>query len=57
MSHFHPRQVQDIANKLVEIASDSALRKELKEKGLERSKVYTWDACSEKTAGALRANL
>jgi glycosyltransferase involved in cell wall biosynthesis len=55
--YFDPRQVQDIADKLVEIASDSALRKELKEKGLERSKVYTWDACSEKTAGALRANL
>lgn len=53
--YFDPLQVEDIAGRLIEIASDTELRSRLREKGLERSRTFTWDSCSKKTAEALRA--
>lgn len=55
--YLDPFDVEDIANKLVSIATDSALRKQLTEKGLDRSRLYRWDFCSTKTADALRTHL
>jgi glycosyltransferase involved in cell wall biosynthesis len=55
--YFDPLDVEDIATKLVTIALDAELRRQLREKGLQHSKLFTWEACSGKTAGALRANL
>ncbi|GGA79892.1 glycosyl transferase [Edaphobacter acidisoli] len=55
--YFDPLDVEDIANKLVRIASDSALRKHLTEKGLGQSRLYRWEFCSTKTADGLRAHL
>jgi glycosyltransferase involved in cell wall biosynthesis len=55
--YFDPMQVDDIADKLVAIASDVNIRKRLKKSGLERSRLFTWHSCSEKTADALRASL
>jgi len=55
--YFNPLQVEDIAEKLVIIAFDATLRQQLKQKGLNRSRTFTWAECSEKTAAALRANL
>ena len=55
--YFNPLQVEDIADKLVTIASNTVLCQQLKTKGLERSRLFTWDSCSRKTADALRANL
>lgn len=55
--YFDPFDVEDIANKLVWIASDPVLRRQLTEKGLERSRLYRWDVCSATTADALRMHL
>jgi glycosyltransferase involved in cell wall biosynthesis len=55
--YFEPLEVQDMADKLVLIASDAALRQQLKEKGLERSRLFTWELCSKQTAEALRSRL
>jgi glycosyltransferase involved in cell wall biosynthesis len=55
--YFNPLETADISAKLIAIASDIGLRQQLKERGLERSRLYTWDSCSKKTAEALRANL
>lgn len=53
--YFDPLQVEDIATRLIEVASNVELCRRLKEKGLERSRFFTWDLCSKKTAEALRA--
>jgi glycosyltransferase involved in cell wall biosynthesis len=55
--YFDPLDVDNFANQLLVIASDEAMREQLREKGLERSKLFTWKSCSQKTAQALRANL
>jgi glycosyltransferase involved in cell wall biosynthesis len=55
--YFNPLEIDDIAAKLIMIGSDDALCRQLKEKGLERSRLYTWDSCATATAEALRANL
>ncbi|MCU1225274.1 MAG: hypothetical protein JWQ42_3367 [Edaphobacter sp.] len=55
--YFNPLQEEDIATKLVMIASDVALCQQLREKGLERSRLYSWDVCANKTVQALRTNL
>jgi glycosyltransferase involved in cell wall biosynthesis len=55
--YFDPRDVDDIANKLIEVASSEGLRRELRKKGLERSRLFNWKLCSAQTAQALRAIL
>ena len=49
--YFDPLEVEDIAAKLVMISSDGELRRQLREKGLKRSKLFTWDTCSGKNRG------
>src|ERR1700734_1152072 len=53
--YFDPLNVGDIAEKLTEIISDSQTRTELRARGLSRSRLLSWDACSRTTAEALRA--
>jgi glycosyltransferase involved in cell wall biosynthesis len=55
--YFNPLDVDDITDKLLMIVSDAALCRQLKEKGLKRSRLYTWNSCSTKTAEALRTAL
>jgi glycosyltransferase involved in cell wall biosynthesis len=55
--YFDPLKVEDIADKLILMASDPALWRQSREKGLRRSKLFTWQSCSEKTVNALRASL
>lgn len=55
--YFDPLDVEDIAARLVQIASEPFLCQQLSEKGLDRSRLYRWDVCSTKTAAALRSNL
>jgi glycosyltransferase involved in cell wall biosynthesis len=43
-----PFDVQDIYKKLVEIVNDSELRDALVRKGLDRSKLFSWDLSAEK---------
>ena len=55
--YFDPLQVEDIADKLLTIATDSRLRAHLIKKGLERSMLFTWELCSTQTSQALRETL
>ena len=55
--YFDPLNVDDIAAKLVEIASDPDKSHQLREDGLQRSRLFTWNTCSETTATALRAHM
>jgi glycosyltransferase involved in cell wall biosynthesis len=55
--YFDPLDVDDIATKLLEIASNEDTSRQLREEGLKRSRLYNWDTCSAITAEALRASL
>ena len=55
--YFDPLNVDDIAAKLVEIASNSEMWSNLRDKGLTHSKLFSWDTCSRMTADALRSVL
>lgn len=43
-----PYSVEDIAEKMTELSNNEALRNELGVKGLERSKLFSWDTAAEK---------
>ncbi len=55
--YFDPLDVSDMAARLVEIGSDTALCNRLITAGLARSRAFTWEACAGRTAAALRACL
>jgi glycosyltransferase involved in cell wall biosynthesis len=55
--YFDPLDVDDIADKLIGIASDGVLCQQLRVKGLERSRLFTWKSCSTMIAKELRAKL
>jgi glycosyltransferase involved in cell wall biosynthesis len=55
--YFDPLNVDDIAAKLVEIASNPEMWSNLRDKGLTHSKLFSWDTCSRMTADALRSVL
>jgi glycosyltransferase involved in cell wall biosynthesis len=52
--YFDPLDVDDISNKLIELASDQALRERIAELGVRRSRRFSWESCSEATSNALR---
>lgn len=52
--YFDPLNVEDMANCLVQLASNPTLCNRLADAGLERSRLFTWDSCARQTAGALR---
>lgn len=49
-----PMDVDDITSKLQEICSNETLRKELSQKGLKRSKQFSWDRSAENVWNVLR---
>jgi glycosyltransferase involved in cell wall biosynthesis len=55
--YFDPLNVDDIAAKLVEIASNLETWRGLRDRGLARSKLFSWNTCSRITADALRSVL
>jgi glycosyltransferase involved in cell wall biosynthesis len=55
--YFDPLDVNDISNKLVEIVSDPVLRAELGKRGVEHSRRFSWESCSNATSKALRTVL
>jgi len=50
-----PYSVESIADGIRRVAEDSALRQELREKGLARVRLFSWDATAEKVQSALDA--
>lgn len=48
-----PFSMEDIAEKMLLLASDEKLQSELKEKSLERSKLFSWDRAAEEVWGVI----
>jgi glycosyltransferase involved in cell wall biosynthesis len=55
--YFDPLDVNDIAAKLLLLASDQELSTRLRRDGLEQSKQFQWENCAKKTAEALVKDL
>jgi glycosyltransferase involved in cell wall biosynthesis len=55
--YFDPLSTQDIADKLIAIASDSELSSRLRARGLVHSRQFNWQSCAERTASALQDSL
>ena len=47
-----PTSTEEIANAIVEVLGDDALRQEMMRKGLERSKIFSWKKCARETLDA-----
>ena len=45
-------QREEIANAIVKVLGDDALRQEMMRKGLERSKIFSWKKCARETLDA-----
>ena len=52
-----PFNVDDITEKLTKLALDENLRTDLSQKGLERSKLFSWDISAEKVWEVLESEL
>ncbi|GAB5417514.1 MAG: glycosyltransferase family 1 protein [Crocinitomicaceae bacterium] len=55
--YCNPFDVDDIAQKMGELSSNEALRLSLREKGLERSKLFSWDLAAKKVWQVLQHQL
>ncbi len=55
--YFDPLKEEDMAERMIEIASNPELRNLLRKRGLERAPSFTWDSCANRTAEGLRACL
>jgi glycosyltransferase involved in cell wall biosynthesis len=51
--YFDPLRIEEIAEQLLLLATSPSVRERLTQKGIERSRQYTWEACSSQTAAAL----
>ena len=47
--YFDPLNVEEMADRMVTLATDRAVARECRQRGLERSKVFSWDACATRT--------
>ncbi|OGK18475.1 hypothetical protein A2866_00740 [Candidatus Roizmanbacteria bacterium RIFCSPHIGHO2_01_FULL_39_8] len=53
---FDPFKVEEIAQVMKKLSSDEDLRKQLAQKGLERSKLFMWESYFERMIKALKSN-
>jgi glycosyltransferase involved in cell wall biosynthesis len=51
--YFDPLSIDSIAEQLLLLATDPSVRENLTQKGIEHSRRYTWEACSNQTADGL----
>lgn len=47
--YFDPHDPEDMADRMVALASDRALHQECRRLGLERAQAFSWDRCAERT--------
>lgn len=52
--YVDPYREEDIAKKLGRLWSDEALRDDLRKKGLDRVKAFSWDRCARETLSVIR---
>lgn len=48
-----PNDAENIAARMLEVASDEAMRAELREKGMARARQFTWDKCARETLAVI----
>lgn len=53
--YFDPESVEDMSFAMERLLGDSELRKKLVERGLQRAKQFSWEACARTTLDALRS--
>jgi glycosyltransferase involved in cell wall biosynthesis len=51
--YYSPRNVEQLARRMIEISRDLEIRDRLREKGLERAKHFSWERCADQTFEAL----
>jgi glycosyltransferase involved in cell wall biosynthesis len=51
--YCNPDDAGDIAARMIEVATNEALRDELREKGLARARRFTWDRCARETVALI----
>lgn len=49
-----PHDVKDIAAKIKMVMSNEELREKMRQKGLERAKLYSWEKCARETFGVMK---
>jgi glycosyltransferase involved in cell wall biosynthesis len=47
--YFDPYDAEDMADRMVSLATDKELREQCREAGLKRAKDFSWDTCCERT--------
>lgn len=52
--YFNPLDTQEIATKLTKLLQDQALLEELRQKGLERAKIFSWEKTVEETIKVIK---
>ena len=55
--YCHPHDDRDVAERLVQIATDAPLRTQLERAGREHVKKFSWDECARTTVGVLEGAL
>jgi glycosyltransferase involved in cell wall biosynthesis len=53
--YFDPESVDEMAQAMERVLTDSALREEMSRKGLERAQQFSWGACARTTLAALQS--
>lgn len=51
--YFNPFDVSDLAEKLTRVLSDAELQASLRNRGLKRSRIFTWDGCVKQTCDVI----
>jgi glycosyltransferase involved in cell wall biosynthesis len=51
--YFDPGDAEDMADRMVNL-TDRNLARELRQKGLERAKTFSWDECAQKTLALIQ---
>jgi len=51
--YCNPDDVEDIAARMLEVATNEALRAQLRERGLARARQFTWDRCASETLAVI----
>ncbi|MFQ3547787.1 MAG: glycosyltransferase family 1 protein [Termitinemataceae bacterium] len=51
--YFNPDSAEDMADRMVTLATDREVYKECRRKGLERAQLFSWERCAERTMQVL----
>jgi len=52
--YFDPQNVNDLTEKLIKLKNDQKLRRQLIQKGKQRTKIFSWEKCGKETLQVLK---